>query len=320
MRIVRFSGPVQPRLGLLTDGAIPQVIDLVRAAQEKGLDWLVPVFSDLRAFLFAGQPARDAARHLAVAAGKASRSPLAEVKLLAPFEAGSKILAHVVNYFEHGAEANLTAPERPFFFYKPGSAVSNPGDPIIAHRMSAKADHEVELAVVIGRQGRDIPESGAYDFVGGYTVLNDVSFRDFQRNEGVEGLTRRYGQNWTQGKGLDGSCPIGPMLVLTDELADPYPLAIECRVNGEVRQKASTADMIYKVPQLVADISRGMTLYPGDIISTGTCAGGGVGTGKFLQPGDVVECEIERIGTLMNQVVSGEQGLDAKLPSVFSAA
>jgi 2-keto-4-pentenoate hydratase/2-oxohepta-3-ene-1,7-dioic acid hydratase in catechol pathway len=211
-------------------------------------------------------------------------------------------VAHVVNYVEHGKEGKIEPPERPFFFFKPSNAVTHPEAPVVAPAITAKLDHEVELAVVVGRIGRDIPEERAYDYVGGYTILNDLSCRDLQRNEGAEGLSRRYGQNWIQGKGLDGCCPIGPCVVLGDEILEPYPLRITCRVNGEVRQDGSTDMMIFRVPRLMAEISRSLTLYPGDIVSTGSPAGGGVGTGKFLKPGDMVECEIERIGVLRNWI------------------
>jgi 2-keto-4-pentenoate hydratase/2-oxohepta-3-ene-1,7-dioic acid hydratase in catechol pathway len=299
VKIVRFAGATGPRLGILeSDG----VVDLVAAAFSLNLPWLVPAFSDLRAFLAGGAALRETTREIAAAAAVAP-VPHRDVKTLAPFEAASKILAHVVNYTEHGKEGNIQPPERPFFFMKPASSVTHPEAPIFVPAITDKLDHEVELAVVIGRAGRDIPATQAYDYVGGYTVLNDVSCRDLQRNAGAEGLSKRYGQNWTQGKGLDTCCPIGPCVVLGDELPEPYPLDITCRVNGEIRQNASTDVMIFRVPALLADISRSLTLYPGDIVSTGSPAGGGVGTGKFLKAGDVVECEIERIGVLRNPIV-----------------
>ncbi|MGN6460221.1 MAG: fumarylacetoacetate hydrolase family protein [Pseudolabrys sp.] len=300
MRIVRFLGADGPRIGLV-QGA--DTVDLLAAAQARGLDWLVPFYRDLRAFVAADRNLRELTQDLAFNAA-AWTKPTSELRLLAPYEAGAKILAHVVNYFEHGAEANLKAPEKPFFFYKPGSSVANPGDPIIAHTISTKLDHEVELAVIIGRQTSNVAEDDVYAHVAGYTIANDVSYRDLQTNAGFTSLTPRYGQNWTQGKGLDFANPMGPVVVLSDEMPMPYPLNIACRVNGDVRQQSNTEHMIFKVPQLIADISRGMTLYPGDVVLTGTCAGGGVGTGKFLNPGDIVECEIENIGILRNPVVA----------------
>ncbi|MBC7801167.1 MAG: fumarylacetoacetate hydrolase family protein, partial [Gemmatimonadaceae bacterium] len=227
-----------------------------------------------------------------------------QIKVLAPFEAGSKILAHVVNYYGHDKEAKVKVPAKPFFFQKPASSVANPGDPIIAHSASSKLDHEIEIAIVIGRAGRNIAPQDALAHVAGYSVLNDVSYRDFQMNDGYPDLNTSYGKNWTQAKGLDGACPMGPVLVLVDEMPEPYPLRKTCRVNGVLRQDASSADMIHKVPALIAEVSKGMTLWPGDVIATGTPAGGGLGDGVWLKPGDVVECEVENIGVLRSLVMA----------------
>ena len=301
MRIARFLSPLGPRLGLVA--ADDQVIDLAAAAQEQRLDWFVPAATDLRLFVAGGVAFRELASTLA----RPSQLPsvaIASLRLLAPFEAGSKILAHVVNYHGHDREAKVKVPAKPFFFQKPTSSVANPGDTIVAHRASSKLDHEVEIGIVIGRGGRNIEARDAFDHVAGYMVLNDVSYRDFQMNEGYPDLNTSYGKNWTQAKGLDAACPMGPVLVLTDELPEPYPLRKQCRVNGKVRQDASSADMIHKVPALVAEASKGMTLWPGDVIATGTPEGGGLGDGVWLKPGDVVECEVERLGILRSVVAA----------------
>ncbi len=300
MKIARIATPRGASLGLVDQDQ--RVHDLALVANLRGLAWAETLFQDWQAFLLAGERALELAARL-VEHAPALPEDLAKARLLAPFTGPSKILAHVVNYWEHGEEANLNPPETPFFFYKPASAVVNPGDAIIAHTASAKMDHEVELAAVIGRVCRDVPEERADAVIAGYTVLNDVSYRDFQMIEGHPSMAKRYGKNWTQGKGLDHACPIGPWVVMVDEMPSPYSLTIECRVNGEVRQHSTTGKMIHKLARQIADISRGMTLYPGDIVSTGTCEGGGVGTGHWLQPGDVVECEVERIGILRNTVV-----------------
>jgi 2-keto-4-pentenoate hydratase/2-oxohepta-3-ene-1,7-dioic acid hydratase in catechol pathway len=299
MQVVRFLSPTGPRLGWLGPRG---VVDLVAAAQERQHEWLIPVLCDMRLFLAGGKTLQQLVRAVAQDSQQPHQA-IESLRLLAPFQQGSKILAHVVNYFGHDKEAKVKVPDKPFYFQKPGSSVTNPGDPIYAHAVSNKLDHEVELAVVIGSVCRNIPAAQAYEHVAGYTIINDVSYRDIQMNEGMDDLNKSYGKNWTQAKGLDAAAPIGPVLVLADEMPNPYPLDIECRVNGRVRQKASTEDMIYKVPQLIEEASRGMTLYPGDLIATGTCAGGGLGDGVFLNPGDVVECEIERIGILRNQVL-----------------
>jgi 2-keto-4-pentenoate hydratase/2-oxohepta-3-ene-1,7-dioic acid hydratase in catechol pathway len=300
MKLVRFLSTAGPRLGVLEEGF---VYDLVAGAEEHGQNWLVPLFSDIRLFLCGGVGSRVAARSV-IERSRHNRQSLSLCQLLAPYQLGSKILAMVVNYHGHDKEAKVKIPAKPFFFQKPGSCVANPDDPIVKHRISAKLDHEIEIGVIIGKTGRDISAELAYDYVGGYTIVNDVSYRDLQMNEGLDDLNKSYGKNWTQGKGLDASCPMGPVLVLTDEMAEPYPLAITCKVNNVVRQQANTDEMIFKVPALIAEVSQGMTLYPGDVIATGTCAGGGLADGKFLQAGDVVHCEIEGIGILRNPVIA----------------
>jgi 2-keto-4-pentenoate hydratase/2-oxohepta-3-ene-1,7-dioic acid hydratase in catechol pathway len=298
MRLARFLSSSGPRLGIVEKDGL---WDLVAAAEERGQSWLIPLFSDVRLFVSGGAGSRAAARSV-IDHVRNSQRALSSARLLAPYEAGSKILAMVVNYHGHDKEAKVKIPSKPFFFQKPASCVANPDDSIIKHRLSAKLDHEVEVGVVIGKTGQDISLESAYEHVAGYTIVNDISYRDLQMNEGLDDLNKSYGKNWTQGKGLDFSCPMGPVVVLTDEMEKPYPLNMTCKVNDVVRQKANTDEMIYKVPALIAEISQGMTLHPGDVIATGTCAGGGLGDGKFLEPGDVVVCEIEGIGVLRNTV------------------
>jgi 2-keto-4-pentenoate hydratase/2-oxohepta-3-ene-1,7-dioic acid hydratase in catechol pathway len=300
MKIARVATVAGAHVCVVEDD---RVLDLALAACEQGLDWMAPMFRDLRLFLAAGAAAQQAAGQL-WRNGAARAVPLASVKLLVPMEPGSKILAHVVNYADHGAEGKLVPPEQPFFFTKlPGTTVAH-GDPICGHDFSQKIDYEVELAVIIGRECRDVAAADAYGFIAGYTVCNDVSYREIQANEHARTLTGRYGQNWIQGKSLDRSCPLGPAIALADEIPTPYPLQVMCRVNGELRQNASTDQMIFRVPELIASISRSMTLYPGDVIATGTPSGCGVADGRYLKPGDVVECEIERVGVLRNTVMA----------------
>jgi 2-keto-4-pentenoate hydratase/2-oxohepta-3-ene-1,7-dioic acid hydratase in catechol pathway len=159
--------------------------------------------------------------------------------------------------------------------------------------LTAQVDYEAELAVVIGRTARQVPVDRALDYVLGYTCLNDVSARDLQVSDG----------QWTRAKSLDTFCPIGPWIVTADEVPDPGALRIRCRVNGELRQDASTADLVHGVPELIAYCSRSFTLEPGDVIATGTP--GGVGAFReppvFLGDGDAIDVEIERVGTLSNQ-------------------
>jgi 2-keto-4-pentenoate hydratase/2-oxohepta-3-ene-1,7-dioic acid hydratase in catechol pathway len=210
---------------------------------------------------------------------------LTEVSLLAPCQP-TKILAIGLNYRTHAAEAGYDVPSEPLVFSKPPSSVIGPLVPIVYPVLSQQVDYEGELAVVIGQRVRNVPPEKAYDFVLGYTCGNDVTARDLQRRD----------DQWTRAKGFDTFCPLGPCIVTN---LDPANLDIQSRVNGEIRQSATTADMVFSVAELIAYISQVMTLEPGDVILTGTPSGVG-----HLQPGDVVEVEIEGIGTLRNPVVS----------------
>jgi 2-keto-4-pentenoate hydratase/2-oxohepta-3-ene-1,7-dioic acid hydratase in catechol pathway len=212
-------------------------------------------------------------------------APLIEVGLLAPCRP-TKVLAVGLNYRTHAAEAGHDVPAEPLVFSKPPSSVIGPLEPIVYPVLSQQVDYEGELAVVIGQRVRNVSPEKADDFILGYTCGNDVTARDLQRRD----------DQWTRAKGFDTFCPLGPHIV-TD--LDPTHLAIRTRVNGEIRQSASTADMVFSVAELIAYISQVMTLEPGDVILTGTPAGVGP-----LQPGDLVEVEIEGIGTLRNPVVS----------------
>ena len=210
---------------------------------------------------------------------------LAEVRLLAPCQP-TKILAVGLNYRTHAAEAGYDVPSEPLVFSKPPSSVIGPLEPIVYPILSQQMDYEGELAVVIGQRAKNVLPEKATDFILGYTCGNDVTARDLQRRD----------DQWTRAKGFDTFCPLGPYIV-TD--LDPAHLAIQTRVNGEIRQSTSTADMVFNVAELMAYVSQVMTLEPGDVILTGTPSGVGP-----LQPGDVVEVEIEGIGILRNPVVS----------------
>jgi 2-keto-4-pentenoate hydratase/2-oxohepta-3-ene-1,7-dioic acid hydratase in catechol pathway len=183
----------------------------------------------------------------------------------------------------------------PHFFTKATNTISGPFDPIPLHKgITEQVDYEAELAVVIGRRGNNIPEEEAMDYVFGYTILNDVTARDMQRNHG----------QWFKGKSLDGFCPMGPWVVTRDEIPEPVELEISSYVNGELRQRANTRLMIYKIPRLISILSQGFTLEPGDIIATGTPAGVGMGFNppKFLKKNDIIRVEIEKIGYIENIV------------------
>jgi len=305
MKLAMLGMDSGTRLGAIVDG---RAVDVAGVAGATGLGDRYD-FLDLKAVLGAGEQGRDwLAGLLATPTSESERFsvPIAAAPLVAPYVPGAKILCHVVNYAAHGAEAAVAPPEQPFFFLKPGSSVIGPRDHLVAHRWSTQMDYEVELAIVIGRPGRDIPAERAYEHVAGYTVLNDISYRDLQFNRAAPNLSTRYGQNWTQGKGLDASCPLGPWITLTDELAKPYPLSIRAWVDGELRQDGTTVDQIFRVPELIEHISRGMTLQPGDVIATGTPAGSGIADGSYLKVGQTVRCEVEGLGVLLNEVIADD--------------
>jgi 2-keto-4-pentenoate hydratase/2-oxohepta-3-ene-1,7-dioic acid hydratase in catechol pathway len=228
--------------------------------------------------------------------------PLQNVKLLAPIPRPQRnVMCLGLNYAAHarefyaakGQEASL--PTTPIVFTKATTAVSGPTDPIpYDPAVSSEIDWEVELAIVIGKQGKNITEVDAPAYVFGYMVLNDVSARDLQMR----------GKQYFKGKSLDGFCPTGPWIVTADELPLPHDLRITCRVNGVTKQDGRTSQMIFDVPAIIAYLSRGMTLLPGDIIATGTPEGVGFARKppEFLRPGDTLESEVEGIGTLRNFV------------------
>jgi len=218
------------------------------------------------------------------------------VRLRAPIPRPKKnVFCLGQNYAAHAAESGNPPPAAPVYFTKPPTAVIGPGEAIpYPQGLTTRLDWEVELGVVIGLGGRDIPEARALEYVFGYTVFNDVSARDLQYRTA----------QWFKGKSLDGSCPMGPVIVSADEIPDPQRLRVQLSVNGAKKQDSNTGDMIFSVARIIADLSAGMTLEPGDCISTGTPQG--VGDGRkppeYLKRGDVMDAEVERIGVLRNPV------------------
>ena len=226
--------------------------------------------------------------------------PLSQVKLLAPIPRPRKnIFALGRNYAEHAKESAAARGEKigpPVVFTKAPTTVNAPfGEIVIDPAVSVQIDWEVELAVIIGKRARKVTQSDALDYVFGYTVLNDVTARDLQNRT----------SQFFVGKSIDGYCPMGPWIVTADEIPDPQNLNLRCKVNGVVKQTGNTSDMIYTVAFVIEDLSRMMTLEPGDIITTGTPAGVGFARKppEFLKPGDVLESEIEKIGEMRNRVV-----------------
>lgn len=217
---------------------------------------------------------------------------------LAPLEPAN-LFCIGANYRAHIEETGASVPERPVVFMKPTTAVNHDGQAIRLPACSPRpeVDYEVELAVVIGRAGRDIPEKRALEHVLGYTVANDVSARWWQKQGG--------GGQWVRGKGFDTFAPLGPVIVTTDEIADPQTLTLRTTLNGEVMQESTSADMLFSVAQIIAFLSQDTTLRPGTVIFTGTPSGVGIGRDPkvFLKAGDEVTVEIDGIGRLTNSVV-----------------
>jgi len=236
---------------------------------------------------FADLPIRDYPREFCI--------PLREAKLAPPIPDPQKIICIGMNYKDHCEEQKKPLPEKPIIFAKFPSALVGHNEPIVKPRLTDQLDYEAELAVVIGKKGKNIPEREALSHVAGYTIMNDVTARDIQFSDG----------QWVRGKTFDTFAPAGPYLVTRDEVPDPQNLTIRLTVNGELRQSSTTANMIFPVAFLVSYISQVCTLLPGDIISTGTP--GGVGVFRkpplFLKPGDTVSVEIEKLGTLTNPVI-----------------
>jgi 2-keto-4-pentenoate hydratase/2-oxohepta-3-ene-1,7-dioic acid hydratase in catechol pathway len=217
-------------------------------------------------------------------------------ELAAPFQPG-KIVAIGLNYLDHIRESKLPQPGQPLVFAKFPSSVTGPNHPIVVDvELTTQVDWEVELGVIVGRQMRNVPVDAALDYVFGYTVGNDVSARDVQFSE----------SQWTRGKSFDTFCPIGPVIVTPDEIPDPQALALSTRVNGELMQDSSTAEMLFGVADLLAFCSRNFTLEPGDLMLTGTPWGCGyfMDPPRTLEMGDLVECEVEDIGVLRNVVAA----------------
>jgi len=300
LRLVTFApAPRDPaRVGvLLPDGG---VLDLGEEARLRGRTLPFDA-GDLVSLIASGEAGLQAVRELA-AAPRSKGPALAGVRLLAPIPRPRKNVFCVGwNYLEHFQEgekwrqAKTDLPAHPVFFSKATSAVNGPYDPIPWDpKVTTQVDWEVELGVVVGKRGKNIPEERGLDHVFGYTVVNDVSARDIQKG---------HGGQWHKGKSLDGYCPMGPWIATADEV-DPSDLRVITRVNGVVKQDSSTRHLYFKIPRLLAELSLGLTLEPGDLLSTGTPPGVGFARTppEYLKAGDVLETEIVGLGLLRNVV------------------
>ena len=294
MRLVTFSDAQGARIGV-HDAASNSIVDLSTGSR-------LP--KEMTAFVALGKNGLQRAR-AAVKSGK-GRIPADSVKLLAPFPRPARnILCVGKNYHDHAREFHASGfdasagsdaiPELPIIFTKWPNSVIGPGEPIpSANDYTGSTDYEGELTAVIGEGGRNISQKDAYKHVYGYTIVNDATARTLQNRH----------KQWFLGKSLDGYCPMGPCIVTSDEIEDVTQLRLLTKVNGELRQDAYVSQLIFDIPTLIETISKVMTLEPGDLIATGTCAGVGIGFDppRFLKPGDVVDITIEPIGTLSNPV------------------
>lgn len=283
MRLVSFKNRNEdPKVGVVVD------------------DRVLPVdssaFPDMNSFLAAGRAALSDAAALAHGQVKAQATyPLSEVRLLAPVNRPGKIIAVGLNYRDHAIETKQEIPTSPVIFAKFPSSINGPDSDVVIPGDDPQVDYEAELGVVIGRTAKTVSETAALEYVAGYMPLNDVSARRWQFAD----------KQWVRGKSCDTFCPTGPWLTTVDEVPDPHALSIRMRVNGKTVQNSNTSNLIFRIPTLIQFISAAITLEPGDIIATGTPDGVGVFRNPpvFLQRGDVMEVDIERLGILRNRLV-----------------
>jgi 2-keto-4-pentenoate hydratase/2-oxohepta-3-ene-1,7-dioic acid hydratase in catechol pathway len=283
MKLATFTHDDRTRIGVVESD---RIVDLSAAAPD------LP--TEMVAFLEAGSSALESAR--AASANAGSTIPLADVHLESPILRPPKILAVGLNYADHIAETGMDTPKHPMIFNKQSTSAHPPGDPIHLPRVSDKLDYEGELGVVIGRRCRHVPRERATEVIAGYTIIDDVTVRDWQIRV----------PTMTMGKSFDTHCPMGPWIVTADEIPDPHGLELKTWVNGELRQHSNTKQLIFDCFALVEHLSTAFTLEPGDVIPTGTPSGVGIGFKplKFLVEGDVVRIAIDGIGEIEHAVIA----------------
>jgi 2-keto-4-pentenoate hydratase/2-oxohepta-3-ene-1,7-dioic acid hydratase in catechol pathway len=301
MRLVTCETPSGTALGGILGDAVamlrPALAAAMRAAGEPDTA-AAAIPADMVALIGSEAAMVAAGRALAFAArpeNAALRRPLASVRLLAPLRPG-KILGVGRNYGDHAKEVGGPRLEMPRIFLKPASSVTGPGAAVRIPPAVTKPDWEAELGVVIGRRARDVSEGTALEYVAGYTVLNDISAREFQFDVPLP-MT-------SFAKGMDGFCPMGPCIATPEDVGEPWALELRCWLNGEEVQHGNTRDLIFSVPALIAFLSRYMTLEPGDVVATGTPAGVGHfrDPPRYLMPGDRLRMEVERVGVLEHTI------------------
>ncbi|MFH1102460.1 MAG: fumarylacetoacetate hydrolase family protein [Pseudomonadota bacterium] len=276
MRLIRFGEKGRERPGLIRDGRIidlrlryPDIPDIGESFFREG--WI----EKIRKIDHPGE--------------------LLEVRWGSPVDRPSKIICLGKNYPEHAKEGGFKPPDKPVLFGKAPSALNGPYDPILLPEGSGQVDWEVELAVIIGKEGKRIKKNAAFGYIAGFSIMNDVSGREAQFSD----------SQWFRGKSFDSFAPLGPSLVTPDEISDPYHLKLTTLVNGTLMQEGNTSEMLFNIEAIIEFVSEDITLFPGDIISTGTPAGVGIFRKPpvLLKAGDVVECRIEKIGSIVNRVI-----------------
>ena len=296
MRVARYLEGERENYGVLTSD---KVICLPKLA--KRLDMQLPeLFREFVASEIGGETAEKQFSEAMTDDIESVSRPINEVTLLSPIDFPPKIVCLGLNYRDHAAEQNAAIPDEPVIFIKPHTTIIGPNEKIVKPSFVEKLDYEAELAIVIGRKAKSVSVSEAKSYIFGYTILNDVSARDLQFKD----------KQWTRGKSIDTFAPTGPSITTENQLQDTSDLFIRTWVNNELRQNSTTKNMVFNICEIIHNLSRVMTLEPCDIIATGTPAGVGFALKpqpKFLQPGDIVRIEIEKIGILENIVTEETQ-------------
>ncbi|KQU25577.1 fumarylacetoacetate hydrolase [Bacillus sp. Leaf13] len=285
MKIASFSVKSDHHIGIVQDD---QIISLTALGPDD-----FPAC--MKTFIERGSELRKRAEQLIEQRGNDdAKFSLSEVKFLPPIAQPEKIICVGLNYIDHCKETGMEPPASPVIFSKYANAIVGQNDVIEIPINSKEVDFEAELAIVIGKKAKNVSEEEANDYVFGYTIMNDISARDLQFQDG----------QWSRGKTADTFAPIGPVVVTHDEVGDPHELAISLELNGEMMQDSNTSNLIFTVPQIISFLSQSMTLKPGDLIATGTPPGVGMGRNPkvWLKNGDRMNVSIERIGTLSNHV------------------
>ena len=303
-KLATYKSSDGPRAGLVVG---EDVFDAAKLTGKAAYATVMGIMADWKR----AEPALKAAAAKA-AKSKGKRQPLKKTKLLAPLRFPSAIYCAGANYADHAAEMAKkegnpppvdphTLGHKAWHFLKAAGAITDPGATVHISSYAKSMDWEIELAAVIGRQGKDIPQLKALSYVAGYTIANDLSARDRGRRAGVPDASP-FKWDWTKHKTFEGSCPLGPWIVPASDIGDPQKLGLKLWVNGVLKQDSNTADMIFNLAEQIEQLSAGMTLHPGDIILTGTPAGVGAGRGEFLKAGDTVKLWIEKIGEIENKM------------------